>query len=856
MLCTASANDSPPTPFRFTSLHALSGILAATLGSLAVPAGSLAADWPQYMRDAAHTANARGERLSLPLHFAARVELDDAILTSPAVVNGLVYVVDQMGKAYCIDPSGPAVVWRTLPPGADAVGGNTCSPCVVDGRLAFGTTAGNFYLLDVKTGEVLRTIKFNQPILGAVTAANGHYYQQTLDGAIHSLDKHGTKRWRFDPYADAPQEPGSREKRQYCGVPVAVAGDTLVAAVGFDLICLRDLGAKAERVWQQRKPISDTYLPVGVSLANDWAYASFPGKDGKGAVLRVNLATGEIDESRDVIYDQWAVLTPPALRDNVAYVSRQAFGLSAIAFDERPSVVWSSFSDAPETATPAIAAPTLAGEHCLSTLLNGSLAISHLAASDASSAARVASQVVSTGSQAVVTSSPVVSDGTVYFGSDDGGLYILRSENNDPATRQASRTPGRQSYVQPAGTTRYGWPSAFGGPENTNFIDDPALKPPFRLRWATKCGGLFKQAVCATEEDVVYVTLGGLVVCREQMTGRIRWRRHLPGQAWCRSALLAAEGNIYVPRMFSLRYPKSLGVPSELFCLSGETGELIWRASIGIGDRLRASPIYCDGVVAFGSLYKEGDPPTFFSGQHAVGQAVDAWDATSGKPLWRVKIASDGKVLNGPAGCAGAGVMFFTGGGEGNRDRGETIAIDPRTGGVLWRSEVFASQTGTPSYQDGRLYLPGTYQRPLRCLAAATGKTLWTNELSAARWHVDTVSLGPDYFSVNNKYQGGAWRWDLESGQPIKRGGKRLQLWGPAHGCGAVVLTAGGHALSATIGGLCMTDVNTGELAWNTAGFASYTCPHPIAANGRIFYAPQTSGMLFCFEPVASERDD
>ncbi len=64
------------------------------------------------------------------------------------------------------------------------------------------------------------------------------------------------------------------------------------------------------------------------------------------------------------------------------------------------------------------------------------------------------------------------------------------------------------------------------------------------------------------------------------------------------------------------------------------------------------------------------------------------------------------------------------------------------------------------------------------------------------------------------------------------------------------MLTAGGHALSGTIGGLCMTDVATGKLVWNTHGFGSYACPHPIAANGRIFYAPQTSGMLFCFEPV------
>ncbi len=463
-------------------------------------------------------------------------------------------------------------------------------------------------------------------------------------------------------------------------------------------------------------------------------------------------------------------------------------------------------------------------------------------------------EIVATPGGAAVTSSPAVSDGAVYFGNDDGGLYILRTGAQNAAPNLENRTFQRQTRVTPAGGRRYGWPSAFGGSDNANFIDDPSVKPPFRLRWAVKTKGLFKQAVCATVEDVCYVTLGGLVVCREQSTGRIRWRRHLPGQSWCRSALLAAEGKIYVPRMFSPRYPMSSGTPSEMFCLSGETGAILWRRRVGIGDRLRSSPVYSDGVVAFGSLYAEGKPPTFFAGDDAVGQAVDAWDAATGEPLWRVKISSNGKLLNGPAGCAGDGIMFFTGGGENARDAGETVAINPRAGEVLWRSaEQFASQTGTPSHQNGRVFLPGAYRRPIACLDANTGKTLWANKLSTSRWHVDTIALGPGWFSVNNKYKGGAWRWDLETGQPIERDGKPMQLWGPGHGCGAIVLTAGGHALSATINGLCAVDANTGELGWKSAGFGSYTCPHPIAANGRVFYAPQTSGMLFCFEPVASE---
>jgi outer membrane protein assembly factor BamB len=581
----------------------------------------------------------------------------------------------------------------------------------------------------------------------------------------------------------------------------------------------------------------------------------FPAKDGEGAIVRVQLETGEIDQTLDVLKRQWAVLTPPATRDGVAYYCRQAFGVSAATFGERHGVAWSSFSKLPESNTPSIAAPTLAGEHCLFTLLNGGLAVVRLSGTAGKTSSPVSVQTVPIPGGAVVTSSPAVSDGVVYFGSDDGCLYILRSEKGHVAARQINHTPRRHSKVIPAGDKRYDWPSAFGGPSNANFIDDLSLRPPFRLRWATKCGGLFKQAVCATEEDVVYVTLGGLVVCREQMTGRIRWRRHLPGQAWCRSALLCAAGRIYVPRMFSQRYPKSLGAPSALYCLSAETGSVEWQAPLGIGDRLRASPVYSNGVVAFGSLYKQGRPPTFVEKDEEPGQKIDAWDATTGKPLWQVRIASSGTFLNGPAGCADDGVMFFTGGGEGPRDLGETIAIHPRTGRVIWRVESFASQTGTPSCKDGRVYLPGTDRRPMACLAADTGKTIWTDDRSIGRWHVGTISLGPGYFSVNNKYKGGAWKWDLNSGQPVRLDDKPLQLWGPAHGCGAIILTSSGHALSATIGGLCMTDVTTGKLAWNTDGFASYTCPHPIAANGRIFYAPQTSGMLFCFEPIAATRD-
>jgi hypothetical protein len=91
-------------------------------------ASATAGDWPQYMRVAEHTGDAADETLAPPLELRAQVPLDDALLASPAVAGRRVYVVDQMGRAYCIDAKMSAVLWQSHPDGLDAKGGNTSSP--------------------------------------------------------------------------------------------------------------------------------------------------------------------------------------------------------------------------------------------------------------------------------------------------------------------------------------------------------------------------------------------------------------------------------------------------------------------------------------------------------------------------------------------------------------------------------------------------------------------------------------------------------------------------------------------------------------------------------------------------------
>lgn len=453
---------------------------------------AIATDWPQYLRDAQHTGDAREERLELPLALTAQVELEDAVLTAPAVVAGRIYVVDQMGTAYAIYPETGTVIWKTASEGADALGSNTSSPCVAAGRVCYGTTAGKLHILDARTGRCLRSIDFGSPIVAAITMANESLYFQTLDGVVHCLDLDGNPRWRYNHYEVQGTKRSPNRAPHYSGNLVTVTGRRVVTAIGWDVVCLEDQTRQAKLLWQRPPPLGDPHTVLDASISGDSVYAACPGKDGAGAVIRLALADGTFDKRRDVLHDQWAVLAAPAVRDTTAYFARQAFGVSGHRFgDGGSNRIWSSFSSAPDSLTPALAAPALARDHCVFTTLQGELIVVPLDSRGYGLDALTPKPFrFQTPLGRVITSAPAIVNGRIFFGSDDGFLYVLgRGKGREPVTAKRTLHQAR-SQVNPAGVRAYDWPSAFGGPRNANYVKDAGFRPPFKLRWATPSGGL------------------------------------------------------------------------------------------------------------------------------------------------------------------------------------------------------------------------------------------------------------------------------------------------------------------------------------------------------------------------------
>jgi polyvinyl alcohol dehydrogenase (cytochrome) len=139
--------------------------------------------------------------------------------------------------------------------------------------------------------------------------------------------------------------------------------------------------------------------------------------------------------------------------------------------------------------------------------------------------------------------------------------------------------------------------------------------------------------------------------------------------------------------------------------------------------------------------------PVIYEGRIYVGGndgAVYSLEAKSGCTFWVTtgKAVRSGLVI----GNIGTSAVLFYGDGSGGVD-----ALDARSGAFLWRTQAdrhaAATITGTPSYFDGRLYVPVssgeeqarrrpdydccTFRGSVVALDAATGKVIWQSYMAA-----------------------------------------------------------------------------------------------------------------------------
>ena len=132
------------------------------------------------------------------------------IMSSPAVNKVRVYVGPDDGYVYCLNAKNGSLIWKTpaggyIPVHFDAVARLRSSPVLVDDKVYVGSLDTNLYCLDADSGDILWTFKTGGYITSSPAVVDNALYvisQETTAGTLYKLDINTRKLlWKLEiPY--------------------------------------------------------------------------------------------------------------------------------------------------------------------------------------------------------------------------------------------------------------------------------------------------------------------------------------------------------------------------------------------------------------------------------------------------------------------------------------------------------------------------------------------------------------------------------------------------------------------------------------------------------------------------------
>jgi outer membrane protein assembly factor BamB len=142
----------------------------------------------------------------------------------------------------------------------------------------------------------------------------------------------------------------------------------------------------------------------------------------------------------------------------------------------------------------------------------------------------------------------------------------------------------------------------------------------------------------------------------------------------------------------------------------GPSPRIVWRAHVEGGTRNRN--LVAQPVVAGGTVFVMGS-----------GWEVSAFSADTGSLIWKVNLRAN-KEKEKEDTAAGGGIAYDNGKLYVALGTGEALALDPRTGGEIWRVKFDVALRGAPTASEGFVFVT-THDNQLYALNADTGANVW-----------------------------------------------------------------------------------------------------------------------------------
>jgi outer membrane protein assembly factor BamB len=318
----------------------------------------------------------------------------------------------------------------------------------------------------------------------------------------------------------------------------------------------------------------------------------------------------------------------------------------------------------------------------------------------------------------VITSSPVVVDGTIYVGSvapstvDGGALHAVDAATGTERWR-CGTVPGELKMASPA---------VANGTVVTGSYDGIILAVSTETgeeRWRFQGSGPFFTPSPALLDGTVYLgTAAGHFYAIDVETGEERWRFDAPRPSERRmSTPAAAEGIVYV-----IDTSGWVDDPTYLHAFDAASGEERWRFEPEPGVYIRRIPILADGLVYVltreqsvytldpftGEMQSELDlgvsnscPPALAGGTLYTGTEdgkLVAHSMTSGEREWTIELADGVPIMSSPT---VTGAWVYAGDAA-----GRLYAVDRASGEKRW-DRFTACLSSTAAVTGGMLYIGG-----------------------------------------------------------------------------------------------------------------------------------------------------
>jgi len=336
------------------------------------------------------------------------------IVSSPAAVNGTIYVGSGDNKLYAFSAVTGATLWS-------ASTGNSIdsSPAVANGIVYVGSDDGKLYAFNASTGALLWTASTGNAIQSSPAVANGAVIVGSADGTLYAFNaSSGAPLWSTATSGLIYSSPAIADGFVYVGSSDGhlwgFHADTGVARLRLSLSGVYSSPAVANDI-----------VYVGSFDNNLYAVEPFFGR-----VLWAAATSGPIFSS-------------PAVANGVVYLNSDD---TLYAFDaETGASAWSApihqnSQSSPQSAHQRTTSPPFTLAYSAPAVANGVVYVgstdTNIYAFDALTGAALWS--ATTGD--AIVSSPTVADGFVYVGSNDGRLYAFAIDGGDNVSYKRQHT--------------------------------------------------------------------------------------------------------------------------------------------------------------------------------------------------------------------------------------------------------------------------------------------------------------------------------------------------------------------------------------------------------------------------------